>query len=312
MHHLVYQLEKAPSTGQLHIQGVAHFTNPIRMAGAKALLGGDTVHVEPCRNYTKAVEYCKKEETRIAGPWEHGRVTSQGTRTDLQSAVAMVLGGKRPREIAREEPVLYARFSKNLQALRQELEPARQRDNIKVILLWGTTRTGKTRSVYDLWNVSDVYRVFDTKTPWMDGYSDQKIALLDDYGEGMMNIHYLKNLLDRYAMDVPVKGGRVAWNPEVIIITSNGSPETWYPTAREDDLDALKARMEAFHFPSQKEAALARLKSLIPCRHQEPVAPPAIMPIQIDSASETESESGEEHLSDLVAPSWDMNLLEEE
>lgn len=288
--------------------------NPTRMGAAKASLGGDTVHVEVCRNYPKAVEYCRKEETRVAGPWEHGKITAQGARTDLHAAVAMVLGGKRPRDIALEEPVLYARFAKNLQALRQELVIAKQRNDIQVVLLWGTTRTGKTRMVYDHWNVNDVYRVFDTKTPWMDGYSDQKIALLDDYGEGMMNIHYLKNLLDRYAMDVPVKGGRVAWNPELIVITSNGPPETWYPSARSEDLDALKARMVQFHFPSQKSEALEWLKTMNPLRQQpnEPLnLPSPIIPITIDSASEDEPESGEEHLSDLVAPSWEMDLLEE-
>lgn len=287
------------------------------MAAAKGMLGGDAVHVEVCRNYPKAVEYCKKEESRVAGPWEHGKVTGQGARTDLASAVALVLGGKRPRQIAQEEPVLFARFAKNLQLLRQELDRPRQRDNIKVVLLWGTTGTGKTRTVHDLWNGEDVYRLFDMKTPWMDGYSDQKIVLIDDYGEGKMCIHLLKNILDRYPIEVPVKGGRVAWNPELIIMTSNGTPATWYPCARGEDLAALNRRMEHFRFPQESEDAkqwlLENRPADVPLKQTAaPIRPPVLpppRPILVDSASESEIED-EENLTDLVAPSWENEPMD--
>ena len=317
MQHLVYQLERAPTTGMLHLQGAVHFLQPTRMGAAKALLGGESAHVEVCRNYLKAVEYCRKEESRVAGPWEHGKATSQGARTDLASVVAMVLGGKRPRQIAQEEPVLYARFAKNLQALRQELDRPRQRDDIKVALFWGTTGTGKTRTIHDLWNAEDVYRLFDMKTPWMDGYSDQKIVLIDDYGEGKMCIHLLKNILDRYPIEVPVKGGRVAWNPELIVITSNGPPETWYPAARGEDLAALKRRMVSFTFPQEsadaKQWLLTHRPMDIPLKatstqQRPPVLLPA-SPIQVDSASESEIEE-EDNLTDLVAPSWENEPLD--
>lgn len=306
MSHLVYQLERAPTTGQLHLQGYVHLSSPMRMAGVKRLLGHNA-HLEECMAPERAILYAKKEETRVDGPWEHGSQSTQGTRTDLKSAVELVVNGKRPREIATEAPLLYARFSKNIAALRAELVPARQRDNLKVICLWGETRTGKTRSVYDLWSVEDVYRVFDLKNCWFDGYQDQKVALLDDYGDGMLNIHYLKNILDRYAIDVPIKGGKAAWNPELIIITSNTPPELWYPNARVEDLAALRARMELYHFPSEKSQALNRLRLLTPPpTHQQPPIP---MTIDIGSTSDEDGDTIEvnsiqtDHLSDLALPS---------
>jgi hypothetical protein len=276
------------------------------------MVGGDTAHVEVCRHYPKAVEYCKKEESRVGGPWEYGKMTSQGARTDLHAAVAMVVGGKRPREIAMEEPLLYARFHKNLQALRAELEIPTQRDGLAVVLLWGKTRTGKTRAVYDSWNANDVYRVFDQEKSWFDGYQGEKIALFDDYGEGMMNIHRMKTVLDRYPLRLPIKGSSVSWNPELVIITSNGTPETWYPTARSEDLEALSARMTIFKFPDQSADALKWLADNNPLRPrpvmQRGRTPPRERPPNPISVN---SESSSDDLTDLVAPSWEQEILEE-
>lgn len=317
MTHLVYQLEKA-STGQYHLQGACHFAKPQRMNGAKALLGGDRTHVEPAKDYIKAVEYCKKDDTRVSGPWEHGKLVTQGHRSDLSVLADMVMTGKRPREIALEMPTAFMRYAKGIDSLRKEILIPKQRNNLKVALLWGETRTGKTRAVYDLWNAEDVYRVFDTKSPWFDGYQDHRVALLDDFGDGMMNIHYLKNILDRYPMDVPIKGSRTAWNPELIIITSNGPPELWYPSARLEDLTALKRRFQSFHFPSQKQEALEWLNQNNPLSQQSlnpPRSPAAAqapqlpVPIQIGSSSSSESDNDTTFLSvaDDEEAIWQMS-----
>ena len=76
----------------------------------------------------------------------------------------------------------------------------------------------------------------------------------------MMNVNILKRILDRYPMDVPVKGGHVRWNPETIVMTSNDPLEEWYPGLSRENLLALKRRMTIFEFPKDKWLAECWIK----------------------------------------------------
>lgn len=63
---------------------------------------------------------------------------------------------------------------------------------------------------------------------WFDGYEGQDDVLMDDYQCSMLDREFFLRLLDRYPMQVPVKGGFVEWRPKRIIITSNHNPIDWY------------------------------------------------------------------------------------
>ena len=92
----------------------------------------------------------------------------------------------------------------------------------------GPTGCGKTSSVVE--EFPDVW--FKPDGAWFDGYSGQPYVVFDDFhGERDCGISFpfLLRLLDRYRMVVPVKGAFANWVPRVIIITSNYSPEQWYP-----------------------------------------------------------------------------------
>lgn len=65
----VYQLEEGEA-GTQHIQGVVAFQNAISLAGARAIHG--RAHWEVCQNIPASIEYCQKEDTRVAGPWVVG------------------------------------------------------------------------------------------------------------------------------------------------------------------------------------------------------------------------------------------------
>lgn len=92
------------------------------------------------------------------------------------------------------------------------------------------------------------YPVFCLKTPWFDGYNGQDVMLLDDFGPGMMCINFLKRLLDRYPVQLPVKGGSVALRAKTIFITSNYMMSEWYPKAGAMDYEALLRRIEWVDF----------------------------------------------------------------
>lgn len=258
MTYLLYQKERCPTTGALHLQGCLRTPKVIRLQALKDSLGEPTIHLEPASNWAKVKSYCRKQETRVEGPWEHG-TDVQGRRSDLAIPCQMVLAGKREREIAELHPEVYVKYFKGIQQLQRIVTRAEPREK-RVALFWGATGTGKTRMVYDNTDTESLYNVFCTKSPWFDGYNGHRTVLLDECGPGMMNINIFKRILDRYPMEVPVKGGCVKWNPEVVVMTSNDPLEEWYPTASRDNLNAIKRRVTIFKFPEQKWLAEAWIR----------------------------------------------------
>lgn len=274
------QLEQAPSTGTLHVQGAVAISQPVRLATMKKWI--PRAHWEQARDWQKLVEYCSKKETRVAGPWEHGTETKQGQRSDLQAAAQLILSGSTMTQIASEMPEVIVKYHKGLQYLRS-LQQQQAFQPKKIGLFWGTTGTGKTYTAFN--ELQDIYTVFCIKTPWFDGYQGQENVLLDECGVGMMNYNYLKRILDGYRMDVPVKGGSAQWTPKTVILTSNIPLEEWYPFIPKADLDALKRRIRIFNFPEDKRLAEAWLRGALieppPSKRQQDegvvVEPPSSM-----------------------------------
>ena len=66
LRYLVAQVEVAPDTGNIHVQGFLVARRAIRLRQVKNLIGDDTAHVEPRFASTRqlAADYCKKLESR--------------------------------------------------------------------------------------------------------------------------------------------------------------------------------------------------------------------------------------------------------
>lgn len=263
--YIVIQIEMAPTSGQLHVQGAISLSQPTRLMMMKKFL--PTAHWEQARDWNRLVAYCKKEESRVAGPWEWGSPPSgQGSRTDLKLASAMIQSGSTMKTIAQQMPEVIVKYHKGLLYLKSLQEQSKYKPK-KVGLFYGMTGSGKTLTAHE--ELDDLYTVFDIKTPWFDGYQGESSVLMDECGIGMMNYNYLKRILDGYRMDVPIKGGSVAWTPDTIILTSNIPLEEWYPFIPKEDLWALERRIRKFEFPKDKQLAVAWLRGTL---IQEPPA----------------------------------------
>jgi hypothetical protein len=66
------QLEQGEETGRPHWQLYIETHRKITVRTLKMSIGCDWAHVEFVRNREAARDYCRKEETRIAGPYEGG------------------------------------------------------------------------------------------------------------------------------------------------------------------------------------------------------------------------------------------------
>lgn len=238
MHYLVYQLEVGEN-GTEHYQGYVEFKKRLRIHQMKALFGNNTIHFERRRGTAKqASDYCKKNDTRKEGHTfvEFGEMkeTNPGSRKDLELFKDAVMSGqKRKRDLIDEHFGTLARYPKFYDLLKSVSRPTRaEGETLEVILHIGPTGLGKTKKVYD--EHGDDPELYATPlsngTPWYDGYDGHKIVLLDDFAGSASHLQLvtLLRLLDRYPVQVPIKGSHVWWFPNRIYVTTNIEPAKWY------------------------------------------------------------------------------------
>lgn len=251
----VVQLERGAS-GTPHFQGYLEFKSPVRLPALQALLPGG--HFEARRGSSEqASNYCKKDEGREDGPWEFGEMSQQGQRNDLARFVENLRadGLDAARAV---DPVTFIKYTAGIMRFRCVV--ARQqgrRDPPRVLLMYGPPGCGKTRFFYDTF--AEGVSVPCASGFWFDGYEGQDAVLLDDF-DGRASHWTLSNtlrVLDRYYVELPIKGGFTSWTPKTIVITTNVHPKQWFDfTNREPQFGALMRRITEVHWWKRSEQSL--------------------------------------------------------
>ena len=125
--YVVWQLEEGEN-GTKHWQGTVQMTCVKRMAGMKKING--RAHWEVTRKVEEAIAYCKKDDTRLDGPWEHGEAKQQGQRSDLEAACAVAMT-KGMTAVMQEHPTACAKYHKNLSIMAKAARAKRMADKEK-------------------------------------------------------------------------------------------------------------------------------------------------------------------------------------
>lgn len=232
--------EEVGERGTPHLQGHLELPKRLRLSQLKRVLGNQ-YHLEVRRgSFEASEEYCSKEGTEVT---RVGRRVSKGSgaRTDLEHLRVALVQGMPLVEISNEFFASYIRYRRSIVAFKN-LHAKKRNWVTSVIVYHGKTGTGKTRAVYD--NATSLSNVWVYPgNGWFDGYEGQPVVLFDDFHGGEFKLPYLLKLLDRYPMQVPVKGDFVSWVPEEIYITSNINPINWFPHANHEHVLALFRRI---------------------------------------------------------------------
>jgi hypothetical protein len=89
----------------------------------------------------------------------------------------------------------------------------------EVIYIYGPQGSGKTRHVRDL--EPAIYDCpEDDQYKWKDGYAGEDAVLYDNVRNDNIKPTRMLKEIDRYFIQVPVKGGYIGWRPKRIYITS--------------------------------------------------------------------------------------------
>ena len=234
------QLELGSGTGFLHWQLLVAFKQKCRLASVKKTFG-NSAHCELSRSVA-ATEYVWKDDTRVDGTqFELGKTAhKRNSETDWD---AIVDSAKRGRLDDIPSDILVRNYS-NLRRIHSDYqEPVGIQREVKVY--WGATGAGKSRRAWDEAGV-DAYPK-DPRSKFWDGYRGQEHVVIDEF-RGGIDIAHLLRWLDRYPVIVELKGSSTVLKAQTIWITSNLSPDEWYPELDNETKAALRRRMSVTHF----------------------------------------------------------------
>ena len=245
MQYLVYQMEKGEQNTP-HYQGFVQFKSQRTFSAVKKIVGQNP-HLEFRKGTPQeASTYCQKSEGRLQGPFVFGTISlGSGSRTDIIEFRDAIRSGKRKRDLVADMPAAMQRYEKFYLTVDYLTRP--MSDHREVVLFYGPTGVGKTKTVYNAWDKLEYWTMPLTNgTMWFDGYDGQERALIDDFAGKFSHVSLvnLLRLLHEYPERVPVKGGHVWWNPKLVAITTNIHPNLWYDyTNRTEQRLALKRRI---------------------------------------------------------------------
>jgi hypothetical protein len=232
--YVVYQREKSPTTGQLHIQGYIEFTKSIGFRAVQKALDFGKPWVGRARGkQEQCIAYVTKEETRHSeGFWHHGdpEEGGQGARNDLNKIKKLIeqaheSPGTNPEILVGNED--FSTFVKHHKAIRRWFELTARKRNFQpeVIWIYGPSGVGKSRWFWETY--PDGYELMVPEKQgeklWFEDYNGEHAMLIDDFG-GEISFKTMLRLLDRNAMKVAVKGTSTQIRSKITVITSDRHP----------------------------------------------------------------------------------------
>lgn len=247
-HRATYQSEMCPSTGKIHIQAFVEFPERISLNQLKKIPVLATAHIEAAKYPRSAQEYCKKEETRVDGPYQLG---PEYLITKPKLNVIRDLIKKADIDTIKENH--FGIYIRSRRAILDEIalnQPFTTKEGVRGIWIHGYTGVGKT------YTVRTINQPMYIKPPnkWWDGYTNEQLVLADDWDHTQSTwvSHYLKIWGDRYSFSAETKGGTIRPNYNYFIITSNFTIDEFTTGYNQCTTNAIKRRFKEFNFNNKQ------------------------------------------------------------
>jgi hypothetical protein len=261
--YLIFQLERSERADKSHYQGVVIFKNAVRFNSIKAVF--HTMHLDHINgNLIDSINYAKKTQTRVNGPYEYGEIPNKGKRSDLYAIHEMLEDGNTLEDIRKVHPTQFLIYQNNIKAYYLDVTTKNfQYSNrkLKVLFIYGKTGVGKSRFVLSLFDRSKIYRVTDYNNPF-DEYINEPVIVLDEF-RGQFDISYLLNLLDIYPLKLKARYNNKIACFDWVFIISNQPLEKIYSKIKMSDLETFKALIRRIMIKGEFIKIKAKISSLI-------------------------------------------------
>lgn len=220
-----WQLERGKE-GTLHLQIVLCFNQQINFGPIKKLY--PRAHIQKTKSVPHAIKYCKKEDTRVEGPWERGTPPKQGERTDLKRKIEEISAGLSVDDICINDPAVYHQYGRTLREAEAICMRRRFRTEMtKGIWYTGPTGAGKSHTVFANYS-PDTHYVKNLNEDWWDGYKQQEFVILNEF-RGQIPLSELLDLVDKWPKQVKWRNREsVPFTSKTVLVASIFPPEEVY------------------------------------------------------------------------------------
>lgn len=234
------QLERGSDTEYLHWQILVATSSKTGLPGIKRIFGHG-IHAELTRS-ASANDYVWKEETRVEGTqFELGtRPFKRNNASDWDAVWRCAMDG----DILSIPAEIRVRHYRTLRAIAADYsQPVAMERTCDLFV--GPTGTGKSKLAWERAGLEAYCK--DPNSKFWCGYSGQEHVVIDEF-RGRIDVSHLLRWLDRYPVNVEVKGSSVPLRARSFWITSNLDIEQWYPELDEATVRALKRRIKVTRF----------------------------------------------------------------
>lgn len=266
--------ERAPTTGQRHLQGYTQLKKRARRSELVKLIA---CFWEPAKGTLEQnVTYCSKE----GDFFQEGTPTEPDPGQRERDRWALTRDYAIAGDVMRIHPQILVQHYGHIRSIQRDFQArCLDADSVTGIWLYGAAGAGKSYTARREAG-TDFYPKMCNK--WWDGYQGQKIVIMDDFDTSHACLgHHLKIWADRYAFVAEIKGRAEYIRPQTFYVTSQYSPEEIWP-GDEITLAAIRRRftVRRIGLPTDAPRALVRFVA-----HN----PPAV-PIDLTQGEETEEE----------------------
>lgn len=253
--YVVGGLEKAPTTGQMHVQGYVELPHrkQKRLVSLKEVLkniGSPAPHLEPAKaGGIKNREYCVKAgeffeygTMRFPNAMEERRAARDDVARKNKEAWSDTVHKAKRAKFEEISPQHLVQYFGNIQKINFSQVYEYEEAMPKAYWIYGKPGVGKSRLARLIASTFGGTYLKDAMNKWWCNYRQEEAVIFDDVEKtAAYQAHLLKMVADRYPFAIEVKGATSVARPKCVIITSNYQIKEIWP---EDEMvrDALKRR----------------------------------------------------------------------
>ena len=260
--YLIYNTERCPKTGTLHLQGYLECMSPVDFLVVKRdILQSMTANIREAKgSAAQNREYCSKSRTQVPGtiPYEFGDIKDEEKPKVLDEIIVMSKTGAKLDEIVER----YPKFCfMNLNKVEDWIDLMSEK-NVKSCkkwceIRWGDPGTGKSYGFQEEYGNINIYKKTAATGRFMSGYKGEAFILFEEFKPKDLGnltgltIQTILTLMDDDAMIADKKNSRrgIRLRHKAVGFTSNEDPRTWLVDYPQCIVDAFFSRIcRIYHY----------------------------------------------------------------